>query len=443
MRPSSHPSESFESVTTTADYAYVTPIASGGMGRVDLVVCQKGRFHRLFAVKRLHAHLCEEEGFAEMFFEEARLAGLIRHPNVVSVVDTGEDASGPFLVMDYVEGIGAHQLISMARERGIELPIPLALIVAHDVARGLHAAHDLVGLGGQHLQIVHRDVSPPNILIGFDGTARLTDFGIAKALGRSTRTAAGVIKGKAAYMAPEQLLLRPATPQSDLYSLGIVLFEMLAAERLFGATESDLNQLSDGPPPDIGEYRDDVPSALVGLLFRLLASDTALRPASADIVAKELGRILAEIQKDGSSFDVGAYLRTHCADEWKVQRERVANGIEAAQEATGMTMRPQAFFRRRAVQSIAFVAAVAVIGAYWKWGGSETDSVAAAPDRTGPQQVAAPSEAAPADVVPTEPSPPKEAPPTQAEDAKADVDKPNRRVRRSKSKRSKVPWWEW
>ncbi|MCA9614581.1 MAG: serine/threonine protein kinase, partial [Myxococcales bacterium] len=158
-------------------------VASGGMGTVYLARRREGGFQRLYAVKRLHPHLRDDPDFRAMFVEEARLAGLITHPNVVGVLDVGEDHEGPFLVMDFVQGLPLSQLITLANRSEAPLAVQSCVRIALAVARGLHASHELRDHEGRALQLVHRDLSPQNVLIGWDGTVRITDFGIAKALG--------------------------------------------------------------------------------------------------------------------------------------------------------------------------------------------------------------------------------------------------------------------
>jgi eukaryotic-like serine/threonine-protein kinase len=166
----------------TSNYRSLCVLATGGMGRVDLAMRQEGAFRRLYAVKRLKESYREEEDFLRMFLDEARIAGFLRHPNVVSVLDLGRDADGPYLVMDYVEGVSLNSLI--ARVRSSPIPTQVALSIAQQIAEGLHAAHELTSPEGDSLHLVHRDVSPQNVLVGYDGVARITDFGIAKAMGR-------------------------------------------------------------------------------------------------------------------------------------------------------------------------------------------------------------------------------------------------------------------
>lgn len=279
----------------------IRPIAEGGMGRVDLVVRQDGAFRRLFAAKRLRSAFRDDPAFRNMFKDEARLAGLIQHANVVGVLDVGEDEEGPFLLMEYIDGVPVVDLIRQARKTGSPLPLPVVLEIAAAAATGLHAAHIQSDEHGQPLSLVHRDVSPQNLLVGFDGVVRVTDFGIAKAFGRSSVTTVGTIKGKLGYLSPEQLRFEPVDQRSDLFSLGIVLYEMLTSRRLYPNRDGNgPRRILQEPPPDVGLERDDVPNAVVELVFDLLAKEADDRPATAKEVADVLAsacleaRLLAE-----------------------------------------------------------------------------------------------------------------------------------------------------
>ncbi|MEM7609463.1 MAG: serine/threonine-protein kinase, partial [Myxococcota bacterium] len=214
--------------STGSGYEYLFDLSKGGMGSVALAVRRDGRFTRLYAVKRLLPSLRDDVQAREMFLEEGRLAGLLHHPNVVGVTDVGEDEQGPYLVMDYVEGISARDLTVHARRSGVPLSIAMVCTIGAQTARGLSAAHELCAHDGAPLQLVHRDVSPHNILLGFDGIARIADFGVARAIGREHRTSTGVLKGKLGYMAPEMLQFHEPTAKTDLFALGVVLYEMLA-----------------------------------------------------------------------------------------------------------------------------------------------------------------------------------------------------------------------
>lgn len=221
-------------------YEILARLASGGMATVYAARAQgTGGFERLVAVKVLHENLAHEGHFISMFLDEARLAARIRHSNVVPTVDVSDVCGGRyFLVMEYIEGDHLGQLLRAARRFGQRLSVPVVLRIMTDVLSGLAAAHNLRDERGKWLGLVHRDVSPHNIMVGKDGVARLTDFGVAKADGRLTQTREGQVKGKLAYMAPEQASLGKADERSDLFSVGVLLWESLTGRRLFRAPNS-------------------------------------------------------------------------------------------------------------------------------------------------------------------------------------------------------------
>ncbi len=307
-------------------YAPLFELAKGGMGRVDLVVRREGRFERLFAMKRLRPELRDDVEVQAMFLEEARVAGLLRHPNVVSVLELGSDEEGPFLVMEYVESVSVATLLEEAK--GVQLPVPLCLSIAMDAANGLHAAHELVGTDNTPLCLVHRDVSPANVLVGFDGVARLTDFGIARAHDRSHRTTTGLLKGKIRYMAPEQLRFEELDRRTDLFALGIVLFELLAGQRLYPSADpaDAARRILSEPAPDLADHRADAEPKLVELLFELLAKSKEARPSTARDVARRLEAMLSIHRADADVARVDEHLERTFA----VQRHEILDKIVRA-----------------------------------------------------------------------------------------------------------------
>lgn len=194
-----------------------------------------GGFQRLVAVKKMHPHIASDPEFVVMFLDEARLAAGIRHPNVVATLDIEQGSDGLFLVMEYVEGHSAHVLEKVMRHFGQRMPTPVLLRVVLDALAGLHAAHGLRGADGRPIGLVHRDVSPQNILVGVDGVSRITDFGVARAEARISSTRGSQVKGKVPYMSPEQLRAEELDSRSDVYAMGVVLWELLAGRRLFKA----------------------------------------------------------------------------------------------------------------------------------------------------------------------------------------------------------------
>lgn len=323
-------------------YRRVMKLASGGMGSVDLVVRREGAFERLYAMKRMHPHLREDPEVRAMFLDEARVAGLIRHPNVVSVIDVGEDADGPFLVMEYVEGVALTKLIDVHARAETPLPLDVALALALDVARGLDAVHELKSNEGQRLDLVHRDISPHNILVGHDGVARITDFGIARSLGRSSKTSTGILKGKLGYMSPEQLQFVTPDQRSDIFAFGVVLFEMLAGRRLYPAKDQEqcARRVLTEPPPDLGDEREDVPVELTGLLFRMLAKEPGVRPAG----MREIVPVLEEAYdavRDSMRGSLEGVMRAKFGEQRAEVQASIAESLRAAtSEAQRVTSEP-------------------------------------------------------------------------------------------------------
>ncbi|MGH7294995.1 MAG: serine/threonine-protein kinase, partial [Polyangiaceae bacterium] len=192
-------------------------------------------FARTVAIKQLHAQFATDPEFVSMFLDEARLAARIRSPHVVPIVDIVADGGELLLVMDYVQGESLVRLLRSVLQARELVPLDIAVAVIAGALHGLHAAHEATDEQGNPLGIVHRDVSPQNILVGTDGLARLLDFGVAKAAGRIQTTREGQIKGKIAYMAPEQLRSEPVTRRTDVYAAAVVLWETLTCRRLFRA----------------------------------------------------------------------------------------------------------------------------------------------------------------------------------------------------------------
>ena len=215
-------------------YAIYDAIASGGMATVHLgrLIGTAG-FLRTVAIKRLHSQFAHDADFTAMFLDEARLASRIQHPNVVSTLDVVMNNHELLLVMEYIRGESLSRLVRRARARDERLPPRVVVAVMSGALHGLHAAHEAVDEKGVLLGLVHRDMSPQNVLVGTDGIARVLDFGVAKAAGRVHTTRDGDIKGKVLYMSPEQLSAQPLTRTADIYAAGVVLFEALTGLRMF------------------------------------------------------------------------------------------------------------------------------------------------------------------------------------------------------------------
>jgi eukaryotic-like serine/threonine-protein kinase len=272
-----------------ARYELLLPIGTGGSATVYLArapllraderaVPADGLFREV-AVKLMHPKLDAGEGqYAGELMDEARIVAAIRHPNVVSILEVGDAPEGVYLVMDYVQGDTLSGLIRALLAAKRQLPLDIAGRVLADALLGLHTAHELKDAGGKPLELVHRDFSPQNLLVGVDGVTRLTDFGIAKVTGRMAGTASGVVKGKVGYMSPEQALGEKLDRRSDIWAAGVVAWELLAQRRLFeGEDASVLLSIVSTDPPDVRSVREDCPPACAAVIARALSRDRAQR----------------------------------------------------------------------------------------------------------------------------------------------------------------------
>ena len=308
-------------------YALFGEIASGGMATVHV-----GRllgpvgFSRTVAIKRLHPQFSRDPDFASMFLDEARLAARIRHPNVVSTLDVVALDGELFLVMDYVEGEALSRLIRRASagkgDDAKHIPPRVASALIAGALHGLHAAHEAKNERGEPLGLVHRDVSPQNILVGRDGTARVLDFGVAKAVGRAHNTREGSIKGKLPYMAPEQILSGTIDRRTDVYAAGIVLWETLTGRRLFhkdneGATlEHALHGVVEAP----SVHAREVPAELDALVLKALTRD----PDGRFGTAKEMALALERTVAPALASDVAEWLEGMAAETMDARARAIA-----------------------------------------------------------------------------------------------------------------------
>ncbi len=226
------------------DYRIVDDLGMGGMASVHLARLDRdGGFQKWAAVKKIHAHLIEDDSFVTMFLDEARVAASISHPNVAAVFDLGKDGDTYWIAMEYLHGEPLRDIMRKTEELGQLMPPEIACRIIADAAEGLHAAHELTGKNGEKLGLVHRDVTPHNLFVTYDGVTKVVDFGIAKFSSRSSSTRAGTLKGKLAYMSPEQVAGEGIDRRTDIFALGVVLWEMTTGQRLF-RMDSDLDTLA-------------------------------------------------------------------------------------------------------------------------------------------------------------------------------------------------------
>lgn len=326
-------------------------LASGGMATVYLAR-GPGERGNLVAVKRPHRHLAKDSTFTAMFSDEARLASAIDHPNVVRVRELGFDGAPgpkgpvpePFLVMDYVEGASLSDLRKELAAAGRSVPTRVAVRIALDALAGLHAAHVLRDENGKHLQIVHRDVSPHNVLVGADGSSRLTDFGIAKAEDRVQVTRTHEVKGKLAYLAPERVdRRRVCTVQSDVFSMAVVLWECLAGRRLFRGDEAldTLEEVMNAPIPRLRQLGADVPVAFDEALAKGLERDLERRWKTADELKNALERAAPKCV--GTTEEVARVIEAVFGARLRVRHQsiRAALGDEEASDLFARSKLPE------------------------------------------------------------------------------------------------------
>lgn len=269
----------------------------GGMATVWRGVLRgAAQFETEVAIKRMLPTLAEDPSLVTMFVEEAKIAALLTHPNITRVFDLGVDTGGFYLVMEWVEGIDFSRFVRSYVEAGELPPWSLVLQVVIDALRGLASAHQRCDATGTAAPVYHRDVDPQNILVGQNGVAKLTDFGLAFAVDRARLTQPGMVKGKLAYVAPEILEGLEPTPQSDLYGMGVVLWEALSGERLFaGANDREtLLRVQKGDVPSLGKYRGDLPGPLVEIVHHALARSADDRIQSADEMYERLEDVLLD-----------------------------------------------------------------------------------------------------------------------------------------------------
>jgi serine/threonine-protein kinase len=327
-------------------YAIDREIAVGGMGSVHLGRDEAGR---VVAIKRPHPALAAEPSFVKMFVHEAKVAARVRHPHVVTTLDVVvAEAGEPWIVMEYIAGGSLAKLLAKGA-----LPVRVAAAIGVGIARGLHAAHEARDASGAPLELVHRDVTPHNVIVGVDGIARLLDFGIAKAAGASPTTREGQIKGKLAYVSPELLQGGKATRASDIWSAGVVLWESLAGRRLFdGEHEAQIvSRVLGGELPSPSDVRttpadgdeDAALAALEGVVVKALSREPTRRFDSAEAFA----RAIESAVPPASPAEVA-----------RVLTERLADDLEAAAQAVEAVAGRS---RRRSSRAV-LVAALAVFG---------------------------------------------------------------------------------
>ena len=290
-------------------YRVLEKIAAGGMAEVFRAESAglEG-FKKTVAIKRVLPHLSQKKEFIGMFLDEARLSAALSHSNVVQVFDIGVGDDTYFIVMEYVDGANLKSVVEHRKQLGRPLPIEVACLITLRACEGLAYAHEALDALGQPLGIVHRDVSPPNVLITRHGEVKVVDFGLAKANSQLEASQPGIIKGKFSYLSPEAALGEEVDQRTDIFATGIILWEMITGTRLFlGDTDlGTVRQVQQARVPPLAQYVRDVPAQLERIMGQALARDPKARYQTARDFARDLNGILFQMGRPVSSFEIGA-----------------------------------------------------------------------------------------------------------------------------------------
>jgi serine/threonine-protein kinase len=315
-------------------YELLCPIASGGMATVWLARLRGKRgFEKLFAIKTIRTELVDDPRFQEMFLDEARIASGIQHPNVAQILDLGEQEDVLFIVMEWVDGDSLAKIRKLVAKRGHRLPVGVVLRVLADACAGLHAAHELRDDQGTPIDLVHRDVSPQNLLVSTAGAIKVIDFGIAKAHNRKQgQTRTGVVKGKIQYMAPEQVKKgRTVDRRADIWSLGICLHELASGKLPYDGDDDIevINKLLNDEAPRITE---ELPEPITRVLERSMVLDVDSRFPTAAGMQRALEAAMKELGEATTSEDVAAFLRSELPEMANRRREIVHKAVDEARD---------------------------------------------------------------------------------------------------------------
>lgn len=320
---------------TIGRYEFLIPIAEGGMASVWAARMNGTRgFQKTLAIKMMLASLSDNPQFEQMFLDEASIASQIHHPNVVEIFDLGEENDVLYLVMEFVDGEPLSTIFRSAQRKS-GMPLGVAVRIVADACAGLHAAHELVDDDGKLVGLVHRDVSPQNILVTYDGNVKIVDFGVAKAEGRSSeKTMAGTVKGKAPYMSPEQALGQEIDRRTDVFAMGIVLYHLTTGKHPFRA-ENDiltLHNIIEKPPPKPSEVVPNYPKPLEAAVMKALEKSPGKRFQSCAEFEAALDRVLPPTAPRVRPADVGRFVREVVGDRGEKRREALRSAVRLGDE---------------------------------------------------------------------------------------------------------------
>ncbi|HEY0994241.1 MAG TPA: serine/threonine-protein kinase, partial [Kofleriaceae bacterium] len=319
--------------TRLGSFEIIRKLARGGMAEIFLARTRgPSGFEKLVVLKKILPKYAGKRRFVQLFLEEAKLAASLDHPNIAQVYDIGMVDGNYFFTMEYLHGQDLRSILHRAWRTAERLPIENAVQIARNVASALHFAHEKRGSDGALLGIVHRDVSPSNIIVTYDGATKLLDFGVAKTTASTVKTRTGALKGKVSYMSPEQARGAQLDRRSDIFSLGVVLWEMVTVQRLFRG-ENDLATLQliiNQPPPRPTAVRPDCPHELERIVLRALAQDPADRFPTAEHLVTELDELAREHKLKQSSSALSATVAELFGAELAAWREARAAGVPLA-----------------------------------------------------------------------------------------------------------------
>ncbi|MDF2692847.1 MAG: serine/threonine protein kinase [Labilithrix sp.] len=318
-------------------YELLCPIASGGMASVWLARLRGKRgFEKLFAVKTIKTELISDPHFQEMFLDEARIASRILHPNVAQILELGEQDDILYIVMEYVDGDSVAKVNRLALKRGSPLPTGVSMRIIAETCAGLHAAHQLKDAGGESLGVVHRDVSPQNILLSTEGSAKVIDFGLVKAKNRTAgETGQGVVKGKIRYMAPEQVASKGVDHRADVWAAGICLYELLVGHMPYH-NEDDLDVVKRLMSPDpLPPFDVALPPQIEKVLAKALVKDPAGRFDSCAQMRRAIESAIHELDLQAENEHVAEFLAQALPDLASKRSTTIAKAMESAESRHG------------------------------------------------------------------------------------------------------------
>lgn len=330
-------------IETFGKYVLLEKLAAGGMAEVYLAkTTGASGINKFLAIKRILPQYSDHPEFIEMFKAEAKIAVNLNHSNVVSIFDFGVEKQQFFLVMEYVEGQNLRQVLNHMKKEGRYFSIDQIVYIAKEVAAGLDHAHRcLDGTTGKPLNITHRDMSPQNIMISFEGEVKIVDFGIAKqAEGQMEATRAGTIKGKFGYMSPEQADAQTVDPRTDIFSLGIVLWELLANDRLFTSNSEagTLRKIRECHIPSLRKINPSIPAELERIVTKALAKDKSLRYQTAAAFHRDLNRFFNTQYPEFSSHDFSLFMKSAFSQMFMENRKKLVefSKVQGVEEKTSV-----------------------------------------------------------------------------------------------------------